>query len=143
MTERILKTLWKYTWLTGTAMGVTALALATFSGLIRLHVSSYSLTFDTVVLYSLSTCFVLLLAFIFLAYQRGVQLSAQTVSVYRLVLALLASGVGSAFAGTIQGDEPNPTIRATAGLALFVSVYWLNPAKFLSTNERSTSRRNS
>ena len=143
MVERVARTVWEYTRLTAPAMGVTAAALATISAVVHVTRMNYDLSLDTVVFYSLCVCFVLLLAPIPVAYQRGVRLSQQAVFVYRVVLATFAGGIGTALTGTAAFAELklDPVVRTFSGFALFLVIYWLNPSGFLSSEKAFQRRR--
>jgi hypothetical protein len=53
----------------------------------------------------------------------------QAMFLFRVVIALAAAGVGAFVPGTLDVavDAPGVAIRATAGLALFLIIYWKSP----------------
>src|SRR5262245_56735446 len=137
MIDRIVKTIWIYAALTASAMAITAIGLATVSGLAQLSRYGISLSVETIVLYGLCTIFAVLLALIPIAQQRGVQMTAEAVFIYRVLLAVVAGGIGGAFVAAVSTDDLNPALQSSTGLLLFFVVYIFNPARFLSAEERS------
>lgn len=94
-----------------------------------------SLGLDKILAFAFGASFALIMLFI--AYKDR-QPTPIGILIYRVVLALVAAGIGAVIPGMIDVNV-NPVIRAGGAIALFVIVFWFNPPNLVTSGSTPKS----